>query len=144
MSHEGLCPVGCVEHPDKYTPRQPVDYEAQYLTLAERHEGLREPCQCPCHRSRSPSHVEEYLAKQGVLVCPADCPGWLPLPEAERLGALVEVAGEQGWAVQIIPHQQNWIDDSPWKVSVNNSPWFGAPKHWQALTAALTAAEATK
>jgi len=49
MTHEELCPVGCIEHPDRYTPAPATvdfDYEAEFLELASQPgmEALRREC----------------------------------------------------------------------------------------------------
>ena len=55
-----------------------TDYEAQYLALCGKHEGLRR-WQSHGHNYKGPCRIA------GKHFCG-------PLPEAERLGALVEVA----------------------------------------------------
>ena len=104
-----------------------TDPEASYLELCERHEGLRREC---------PGQAFHGVRDEIVVVHEHCCQGrgWLPKPEAERLGALVEV----------VRYATVWFDEDSkhWRAEVWGDPYHSAPKPWQALTAALAAAEA--
>lgn len=61
--------------------------EAEYLELAGRPgmESLRRECLCTCHVV-----IVQYCALPAT--CLPGCSSWLPLPPAERLGALVRMS----------------------------------------------------
>ena len=74
---------------------QPLDPEARFLELAARPgmERLREECPdaWPWERGCKGGIVIGYRQFQDMPCATCQGRGWLPLPEAERLGALVEV-----------------------------------------------------
>ena len=114
------------------------NYEEQFLALCQTHKSLRRVC--PCIERLKPKR--DGGATQAIWPCAmceetqvhsnecSDCEGrgWLPLPEAERMGALVRVAG--GCEVARSPHG--------WQAS-NVEGFFTTPE--AALTAALTVAD---
>ena len=110
---------GCPEHGDRY--------EGQFLALCETHEELRRECPNQGSRYHRPGWAPNCFLCLGR--------GWLPLPEAERVGALVEVC--EGATLEKVGDQWYACTDVPlgWPVK---GP---APKAWQALTAALTQAQ---
>ncbi len=118
-----------------------ADHESQYLVLCQGFEGLRRECPCdlrqvgywgrclPCLEARK----LENLHSGRCFEC--DGHGWLPRPEPERLGALVEWCHQQGHDVVLSPGFATVIDHE------GDQDGEG-PEPWQALTAALTEARA--
>lgn len=99
-------------------------HEAEFQELAGRPgmEALRRECEVLIIRG---CHAE---------FCPGGCQGrgWLPLPEAERLGALVNLAPETTL--------RKVRDGSMWWALGPKYFWHHGPTHWAALTRALLAA----
>ena len=99
------------------------DYEARFLFLAARagYETLRRECHC-VGGIRFEGRNKSCRRCQGR--------GWLPLPEAERVGALVELAGGAEF-------DSNY-GDIPWRARLLRSDdWSEGPTHWAALTEAF-------
>ena len=119
------------------------DYEAQYLALCAQHEGLRRECPCGCHFGWA-KHLLSVVTPRAQTLCEPDCPGWLPLPEAERLGALVEVFKgrvEFGFGDDYgHPIFACRVAIPPWTPYVYTK-WCYGEHSWQALTAAMTQAQ---
>ena len=86
VGHKINCPRGCA-----FTTKP--DYATRFLKLAAMPgmETLRQKCTCRCHMATTTILGWEWHHNH-VAVCPSTCPGWLPLLEAEQLGALVRVA----------------------------------------------------
>lgn len=105
-------------------------YEQHFLELAAKEPRLR--WECP--------RCESCLADgwPRPLHCP-DCQsrGWVPRPEPERLGALVEVAKIHRWDVYLVTDDRVIL----WHLGAEVGIGL-APKPWQALTEALR--QATK
>ena len=121
-------------------------YESQYLALCQRSPGLRR--ECPYARHQWPA---DWQALDASALDPKSCrcggTGWLPRPEPERLGALVEAAMRQGLGLWIVPVERGEMVWAEVKSPVDRGYGKGlhcckAPQPWQALTAALTAAPA--
>jgi len=116
----------------------PIDYEARHLELAAQPgmEILRHDC--PMCTGKLYPHCPTCDNGDATV-------GWLPLPEAERLGALIEVCHQRGYHVLLMPGFSlvSWHEgsiDPPFDQSGAE-----APKPWAALTEALLAAtEETK
>ena len=107
-------------------------YEAQFLALCRDHEGLRREC---------PNCID-------IFQC-ANCQarGWLPLPEAKRLGALVRVAIERLWCWELEPGRVALYPMSVSKPRAYLVVRYGDDLQdlmVKALTAALTAAQEVK
>ena len=103
-----------------------TDYEARYLELASR-PGM-ETLKQGCPRKALHSH------RHGVRCAVCGGLGWLPLPEAERLGALVRVAG----------YVTVWwrVEEECWAAEVHGGAEYNGPTPEAALTEALLAATA--
>jgi len=135
------------------------DYEAKFLALAGRHEGLQRKCACgDCNYAHDGcAKCEEYdpdrrfplisVEEQYAICIVAKCitcgeRGWLPLPEAERAGALMRVLVLAG-AYFHIEGPSHWTKDQ-WLVAPNfeseNSPNYYGNTPEEALTNAATAA----
>lgn len=114
-------------------------YDAHYLELAALPgmEALRQ--KCPCRL------MPEGEAPYRAWMC-SDCfgRGWLPRPEAERLGALVEAALDGGY--QRIIFGRDYTEDGVpgegcWaNVDYSEAGDGEASKPWQAMTEAMWAA----
>jgi hypothetical protein len=95
-----------------------IDYEARFLTLAGMPgmESLRRECPCHCHIGNNWVYGHDGN-------CTVSCPGWLPLPKAERLEALIwmamgvtliwwpDEAGDSHWEAKILG--QSYGKDGP-------------------------------
>jgi len=79
---------------------------AQFYVLAARFEGLRRPC---------PTKIQGETFDR---ICP-NChgTGWVPLPEAERVGALLEVKDELGHEVQERQRQDGETRTLGWRAT---------------------------
>jgi len=113
MTHEGLSANS--------------DYEAEFLELASKPgmETLRR--ECPF---RWP--VEEFPKGHGSA-CACQNRNWVPLPEEERLGALVRVASEGRWKSFTDGHVEVLL-------AYDGARWHEAITFEAALTRALLAA----
>ena len=115
------------------------DYEAQFLALCQAHEGLRRECPC-LHREKGGGCINcAGLTLLHLGRCYSECichgTGWLPLPEAERLGALVRAAGEGSVWRECDENGVYWL-----ACLGGMARGFAGPTPEAALTAALTAA----
>ena len=113
------------------------NYEAQFQVLCAQHEGLRRPCG---NRWWPPDPEQPPC----LDTCVCQGRDWLPLLEGERVGALVKLCMHTlRWDVKFSFH---WPDDGVdvelSKPCINHRPGAEAPGEWQALTAALTRAQA--
>ena len=112
----------------------PIDYEARHLELAAQPgmEILRHDC--PMCTGKLYPHCPTCDNGDATV-------GWLPLPEAERLGALVEVTGTlHPGGVVLRPYKGGWAAQL-----FSGGKLQEGPKPWAALTEALLAAtEETK
>lgn len=122
---------------------EPFNYEAAYLTLSQRFKGLASECPCigpqywrcsECERKKDGTPI--HNAHKPCATCYQGS-GRVPLPEAERLGALVEATQTIRRSVII-----TW-DGSVYAVMLRETgkeDVIGyASKPWQALTMALLA-----
>ncbi len=106
-------------------------YESQYLALCQRFPGLRVECAWCKGGTRNSALAPMGSCRRCRGV------GREPRPEAERLGALVEVAFSKGCSVH--------LEQDAFGVGCYLDGIYTAarpPRPWQALTAALTAAVA--
>ena len=115
-----------------------TDYEAQYLALCAVDERLRrlKPCK---HISHHNEHGKPIRFKDSSTCIYCQGRGWLPLPEAERLGALVRVILEKGWECEFKPF---WSKERIGIEAIVFGHFNIADTPEAALTAALMAAVA--
>ena len=121
-----------------------MTYELQYLALCAQHPELRRECPCAtktyglsrvCSSCWNQGHNPERHRPKVCHVCQGQ--GWLPKPEAERLDALVELAGRCK-GVYIWRDEEHQLSEYDWVAEVGTSSIGYGDKHWQALAAALT------
>ena len=107
------------------------DYESHFLLLASCTgcESLRQKCPCISSKGRVLCTASPYCDFCGETCCQGR--GWLPLPEVERVGALVEMLHELGEVV-VIKKQNSGLS----LVSLGRL-YREAPTLSAALTAAL-------
>lgn len=98
------------------------DDESQYLALCEKYPNLRQKCPVQVHVQITPDH-----GRVGCAWCHNRY--WLPLPKAERMGALVLVAGST----------HLWYHPEKGWLARAKEMYFATPE--AALTAALTASQ---
>ncbi len=129
-----------------------IDYEAAYLALCQRFEGLWRECPClnplagivrcdPCvslsWSVKNRRHAQDCLGCEGK--------GWLPRPAPERLGALVKLGIQAGLEMDFVARGENgrvqvFVADDTGDHGFRALEVRAADEPWQALTAALTAA----
>ena len=117
-----------------------ADPEARFLELAARHESLRRECQL-CGGSGQVQR-KGYILIGGNDYHWEDCDAchgltWLPLPEPERMGALVRLVNA---LVVLTPEPRR--ESGRWRCNIGRDAWYHLPAAVTGLTpeAALTEA----